>query len=316
VMAGVKLGLFEALADAPLPAAAVAARCGTHPGATRALLDALAGADYLRRRGEGYELAPVARRWLLAASPASLRDWAIFEYLSWDWLGNLEEFVLAGRPRDVHATMPPAAWGDYQRGMRAIAGIAGRELALRLPVPRAARDLLDIGGGHGHYAALLCRRHPGLRAVVLDLPAAIEHAAPLLAAEGLGARVTHRAGDARDADLGDGIYDVVLIAALAHHFDEATNRDLVRRAARALRPGGYLVFYDSTRSERPGRVGQLAGLFALYVALTSEAGLWSYREMAGWQRDAGLRPRRPLRFLMQPGAGLQVAVKPPPGRGA
>jgi SAM-dependent methyltransferase len=206
--------------------------------------------------------------------------------------------------------MAAAEWDDYQRAMRALAGIAGPELAWRTPVPRGARTLLDIGGSHGHYAAVLCRRHRGLRATVLDLPEAVARAAPLLAAEGLGDRLVHRVGDARTADLGAEAYDVVLMASLVHHFDAPTNRALVRRVARALRPGGHLAIYESARPASPGSGGQLAALFHLYFALTSASGLWSYREMADWQRDAGLRPKRPIRFLTTPGAGLQVATKP------
>jgi len=96
VMAATTLGLFEALAPGPGTAGEVAMRCGTHPGATRALLDALVGIGYLRLDGGRYTLAPVSRRWLLRASPRSLRDWALFEYQSWDWLAQLEAFVAGG----------------------------------------------------------------------------------------------------------------------------------------------------------------------------------------------------------------------------
>jgi SAM-dependent methyltransferase len=310
VMAATRLGIFEALAPGPCTAGEIAATCGTHPAATGALLDTLVGIGYLRLAGARYTLAPVARRWLLREGPGSLRDWAIFEFQSWDWLAQLESFVASGRPLDVHAAMSAAEWGDYQRAMRSLAGLAGPELARRTPVPGGARTMLDIGGSHGHYAAVLCRKHPGLHATVLDLPEAVEQAASLLAAEGLGDRLVHRAGDARTADLGVETYDLVLIASLVHHFDEPTNRALVQRVARALRPGGHLAIYEAARPASPGKGGQLAALFNLYFALTSESGLWSFRELADWQRAAGLRPKRPIRFLTTPGAGLQVAVKP------
>lgn len=310
IMVATRLGVFEVLAVGACPAETVAARCGTHLGATRMLLDTLVGIDYLRLVGGHFTLAPVARRWLLQRNPSSLRDWAIFEFQSWDWLSQLESFVVSGRPLDVHAAMSADEWGDYQRAMRVLAGLVGPELARRTPVPTGARDMLDIGGSHGHYSAVLCRRHPGLRATVLDLPEAVEQSAPLLSAEGLGDRLVHRGCDARTADLGTAAYDLVLIASLVHHFDEATNRALVRRVSQALRPGGHLVIYEGIRPASPAKGGQLAALFNLYFALTSESGLWSYREIAGWQRDAGLRPKRPIRFLTTPGTGLQVAVKP------
>ena len=310
VMTATRLGIFEALAPGPGTAEEVAAQCGTAPAATGALLDALVSSGYLRLRGARYTLATVSRWWLLRDSPRSLRDWAIFEFQSWGWLAQLEGFVASGRPLDVHAAMSAGEWGDYQRAMRALAVLASPELARRTPVPRGARAMLDIGGSHGHYAAALCRRHPGLRATVLDLPAAVEQSAPLLAAEGLGDRLVHRAGDARTAELGVETYDLVLIASLVHHFDEPTNRALVQRVSRALRPGGHLVIHERVRPASPAKSEQLAALFNLYFALTSESGLWSYREMADWQRAAGLRPKRPIRFFTAPGAGLQVAVKP------
>ena len=61
--------------------------------------------------------------------------------------------------------------------MRAMASGSAREVGRRTPVKSGARDMLDIGGSHGYYSVAICRRHPGLRAVILDLPEAIKHAA-------------------------------------------------------------------------------------------------------------------------------------------
>jgi SAM-dependent methyltransferase len=87
-------------------------------------------------------------------------------------------------------------------------------------------------------------------------------------------------------------YDVILVFSLVHHFDEATNRQLVSRAARALRPGGYLVIGDALRPSAPGKGGQQAAFLDLYFALTSESGLWSFDDMRDWQVAAGQRRAR------------------------
>jgi 2-polyprenyl-3-methyl-5-hydroxy-6-metoxy-1,4-benzoquinol methylase len=205
--------------------------------------------------------------------------------------------------------------------MRSGANLAAPELARRIPVPKVEEgrpiEMLDIGGAHGYYSVALCRRHPQLRATILDLPEAIAHAAPLLAKEQMGDRVVHRAGNALTDDLGEQAYDLVLIANLVHHFDDASNRELVTRVARALRPGGILVIGEMIRPDAPGEGGQIGALTDLYFAITSEAGTYSFAEMAAWQRAAGLVPRRPLRLLTGPGAGLQIARKPRPrGHGA
>jgi len=74
VLTGTKLGVFEALADGTKTVEEVAARCGTHPGATGKLLFALAGARYLEEEDGRYALAPMARRWMLASAPRSLHE--------------------------------------------------------------------------------------------------------------------------------------------------------------------------------------------------------------------------------------------------
>ncbi len=174
-------------------------------------------------------------------------------------------------------------------------------------LPKGARDLLDIGGAHGLLSVAICRRHPGLRAVVLELAEAIEHVAPLLA--GMGERVIHRAGNALTDDLGTEAWDVILVSSLVHHFDEATNRALAKRIARALRPGGIFVIQELYRPASPDEAGQIGALLDLYFAVTSRSGTWSFEEMAGWQREAGLKPLKPVKFRTVPGVGQQPAVK-------
>src|SRR3954452_6011883 len=73
VIEGTRLGVFDALAMGPLVAAEIAARCVSQPRATRKLLDALAGCEYLRFEAGRYALTPLARKWLLADAEESLR---------------------------------------------------------------------------------------------------------------------------------------------------------------------------------------------------------------------------------------------------
>lgn len=309
LMAAVRFGFFQALAGGALTAEEVAGRCRTHPRATRVLLDTLISLGYASLSDGRYGLTANSRKWLLPDSPKSLHDSILYRYLEWDWIARLDDFVSTGRILDIHGEMAPEQWALYQRGMADVARLGMPELAQRIPVPAGARDLLDIGGSHGLLSVALCRRHPGLRASILDLSSAIEHAAPILAREGLGDRVVHRPGDALVDDLGTEAWDVVLLSNLAHHFDDSANRDLARRVARSLRPGGIFAIVEIFRRESPTEGGQLGALFDLYFALTSQSGTWSFEEMAAWQRDAGLRTRKPVRLRTSPGFGVQVGVK-------
>jgi 2-polyprenyl-3-methyl-5-hydroxy-6-metoxy-1,4-benzoquinol methylase len=310
VMVGVRLGVIECLVESPLPASEVAARCALAAGPTAKLLDALVASRYVRRRNGLYSLTRDARRWLARDGSDSLRDNVLFRFVEWDWIGGLEGFVRSGQPVDIHTRMSGEQWEVYQRGMRSLARVLLREVVWRTPVPRRATAMLDVGGAHGLFAAGLCRRHVLLRAEILDLPDAVASAAPMLAAEGLGDRVLHRPGDVLTEDLGADRYDLVFVANLLHHFAAGQIRDVITRAARALKPGGVLVVQELLAPSPEFPTGQAGALADLYFALTSAAGTLSVKDLADWQRDAGLEPSRPIRFITFPGAGQQNAVKP------
>jgi 2-polyprenyl-3-methyl-5-hydroxy-6-metoxy-1,4-benzoquinol methylase len=309
VMEGTRLGVFEALKAGPLTAGEAAARCGGNERALAKLLNALAGCDYLRFEEGRYALTPLARKWLLPDTGQTLHDKMLFQFLEWDFIKDIGEFVRTGQPLDIHATMTPGQWGLYQRGMRSATSSWAPEVAKRTPVPKGAKDMLDIGGSHGLLSVSLCRRHSGLRSVILDLPEAVEHAAPILAQEGMGDRVVHRPGNVLTDDLGTEAWDLIFVASLVHHFDDATNRAVAKKIAKALRPGGVFVIQELYRPATPKEAGQIGALLDLYFALTSQSGTWSFEEMAGWQREAGLKPLKPIRFRTAPGNGQQAAVK-------
>jgi SAM-dependent methyltransferase len=315
IMAGAELGIFEALQTGPMTADEVAGACRAAPGPTGLLMDALAACGYLLRRGQRFVLAPQSRKWLLADAPQSVRDKLLLQVIEWRWLEELETFVRSGRPLEFHTDLPPEALNLYHRGMRALAQLAGDEVARRTPVPVGARLMLDLGGSHGHYAAEICRRHPGLKAEVLDLPDAIDAAAPILAREGLGERVVHRAGDAAQADLGRERYDLVLMSNLAHHLDAGQNLALAHRVARALRPGGVFVIQELAQRGPAARASQVGALLSLYFALQSRPDVrtWTVGEMAAWQSAAGLRTRPVVSLRTVPGWVQQAAVREPVG---
>ncbi|MEO7002256.1 MAG: methyltransferase [Ktedonobacterales bacterium] len=344
-----RVGAFEALADGPHTAAEVAARCQTDTQATMRLMNALAGTEYVRPLrpkhtttvqsqpysrvardakdavdgaaspcGETrYALTRLARRWLLADSPLSLRDGVLHQALDLRLMDHYETFIRTGEPLNIHETLTPDEWDIYQRGMRSGARLFAPEVAWRTPVPKGPRALLDIGGANGAFALALCRRHPTLHATILDLPQAIEHSRLRLTQElkdaGMEGRICLQAGDARCAELGEGAYDVIFISSLLHHFDDATARELIGRSARALRSGGFLVIQEIMRSESDGDhtgADQLGALADLYFGATSAAGTRSFGTFAAWQRAAGLRPLRPCHFRLAPGTGQQSARKP------
>jgi SAM-dependent methyltransferase len=227
----------------------------------------------------------------------------------------------AGGPRPAGGPWPtqaaddsptPTAWVRYQRGLRAVAGVSAAEVARRTPIPRGARRMLDIGGAHGRFAAAILRRHPRLTADVLELPEAVAASSDLLAAEGMGDRLRHRAGDALSEPLHEGEFDVVFASQFNHHLGDDANRTLAHRVAAALRPGGVYVIQDLARpaDAREARRARLGALLDLYFGATSDAGTYTVASMRAWQAEAGLTPLATRWLRTLPGLVQQVGVRP------
>jgi SAM-dependent methyltransferase len=309
IMAATELGVFSCLRERPRGSLEVARRCQLDPRATEALLGALVSGEYLRYRREQFELTPKSRKWL-----APQKAWSLFDYMPhvrdvWEMLSGLEGYLRTGTALEIHGGQSDGAWLRYQRAMRSLAVLSAAEVTLRLSLPSGVRHMLDIGGAHGFYAVAFCRKHLSLSATILDLPDAIEHAAPILAGEGMGDRIRHRAGDALTADFGENTYDLILISNLVHHFSGPQNRDLVTRAARALVPGGKLVIQDLIRPRSPNSGDQAGQVLNLFFALTSTSGTWAVAEIQGWLREAKLAVRRPVWLRSVPGAAQVVGQR-------
>lgn len=309
VMVATKLGVFESLTRGAASAADIAKRCGSDPVATQKLLISLAGSGYLYVHDDQYALTPTARTGLLQGSPGSLVDTVLFAFDEWDLMEHIEDYVRTGAPLDLHQCITGGQWERYQRSMRALAGQTAQQVAQAIPLHDAAVDMVDVGGSHGYYSVALCRRHPRLRSVVLDLPEAVMAAAPLLAAEKMGDRVVHREADALTYDFGAETYDVVLLSNLAHHFSASQNAGLFDRLGRALRPGGVLAVLEPIRVEPGDGMGQFAALSELYFGMTSRSGTWTAQQLADWQRNAGLQPAPEPIALRSGDFGLQIATK-------
>src|ERR1039458_3139451 len=233
VMVATKLDVFDALASRPLSATELAAQLGLDAAALEKLLNVLVAIGYVKNGSAGFAPTRLTRKWLMRDSPRSIHDNMLLRFLEWQAIETTEEFVRTGKALDVHDLIRDEQWAVYQRGMRSLARLSAPEVAARTPCLGNPLTMLDVGGGHGAYSAAFCRRYPQLTATILDLPQAVEVAAPLVAEEDLEERIVHKAGNALTEDLGRAVWDIILVSHLVHHFSDAQNRSLLKRAAMA-----------------------------------------------------------------------------------
>jgi 2-polyprenyl-3-methyl-5-hydroxy-6-metoxy-1,4-benzoquinol methylase len=307
IMVAAELGIFEAIGTQTKTADEIAQICQIHPQGTSHLLNCLVGVGYLQWRCAKYSLKRTYQKWLLNGSEANLIAKLRFQLLEWEWMTKLEGYVRSGSPLEVHSTMSKQEWELYQKGMRDLSFNAAKELARKIPVPKGAVSMLDIGGSHGLYSIELCMRHPTLTSTILELPGAIESATVIARKYDKTGRVKHVAGNALTDNLGKNEYDLVLINNLSHHFTADQNRSLAIKVAHALKPGGVCAIGDMIRAERPGEGGVVASTFGLFFSLTSSSGSWSVSEMQSWQKAAGLIPEKTVAAITIPGWKMIIA---------
>jgi tRNA (cmo5U34)-methyltransferase len=105
----------------------------------------------------------------------------------------------------------------------------------------AAKVILDLGVGTGETARRVLAVHPRARLVGID------ESEQMLAAAGLDADL--RVSRLEDP-LPSGPFDLVVSCLAVHHLDADGKRDLYRRIAAVLRPGGRFVLADVVVPER------------------------------------------------------------------
>jgi len=308
LVAAQRLGVTARLANGPASAEAVCADLGLDPTAGRLLLDCLCSVGHLTLGPDGYRLTRSARRWLDPRSDLSVGRFVAANVDYFGWWAGLDEVARSGGPVEHHdRPAGDAYWRRYITGQLELARLSAREVARRLRLPGDASRLLDIGGGHGWYAAELCRRHPGLAATVVDLPGSARVGREIIAEAGMSGQVSHVEGDALEADLGGG-YDAALCFNLVHHLREDQVVALFGRVREALRPGGVFAVMDAfaAPSRRPPNA---VAFLRMFMYLSSGSAPYTPDQLRGWLDAAGFGvPRRvPVRRL--PGQGLYVTSR-------
>ncbi|MET9297308.1 class I SAM-dependent methyltransferase [Streptomyces sp. NPDC003077] len=311
--AGVALKVFDALADGPADAAAVAATCAADTRGTRILLGALAAMGLLEAHGDLFSLAPGAERVLVSTHPDYYGDavrLAASDY-EWDAIKRLADAVRnGGTVMETNAETPSYTfWEDFATlgtlNTQPVADLIADEL---LPWPDGDRDrldVLDVACGHGLYGYTLARREPRAHVWSLDWPNVLAVTEANARRLGVAPRAHFLPGDMFEAPLA-GPYDIVIVANVLHHFAAEQATRLLRRMADVIRPGGKLVAVAiSTGDGRPAD-DPVPHLFSALMLAWTSAGqvhpLSVYEEMvaaAGFTRPKlHTLAHNPLRVLV------------------
>jgi 3-hydroxy-5-methyl-1-naphthoate 3-O-methyltransferase len=317
--AAVDLGLFTALRGGrTITVAEVTEEFGLAERPTDMLLAACASLGLLEKDGDGYRNSELAETFLVAGQPDYFGGLVAYcdarTYPAWHRIG---EALRSDRPltwdpdkhRSLFETADPQILDLFWEAMHSTSMFTARALSDACDLSGHKR-LLDVGGGSGAYAIVLCQRYPHLSATVYDLPHVCDTASRNAAQAGLGDRITAVPGDFLTASALPGEHDVILLSMILHDWAEPTNRELLAKCYAALPSGGTLIVSELIlNTERTGPPA--AALMGLNMVVETEGGRnYSESEYAAWLRDTGFTDVRRVNFEAPGANGAVVARKP------
>jgi hypothetical protein len=276
-----RTGILRLLAEKDHTTSGIASELGLDELAAGKVVRALVALGIAEAEGEQYRAAAGLREFFLPGDrdvvPFLEHSHAMYER----WGETLEPW-LRGQGWPV-AERTPEEVRRFGAAMRAMGAQMARRVADALDL-QGVKRMLDVGGGWGHFSQAMCRVRPDLHATVLDRPEVVEKARTELAGTEIEERIAFLAGDYLSTDYGVG-YDLVLFANVLHQENADHARNLMRRGAAALAPGGRVTVVDFAIDDER-REHLLGALFA--INMRSFGDTWTEADIRGWMADAGL----------------------------
>lgn len=286
LLTALDLNLFTEMGARSWRVPTLAKRLGVSTRGLDVLCRNLAGVGLLDNHGPLYKAGRLGRSLLNANSPDYRGGYLDLMRRQWEDWGQLTESVRTGRPvedpkPEDEAYRRSFSWAMHHRSV----DVAPR-VASQLDC-RGARTLLDVGGGPGTYALAFLAKNPQLHATVCDRPPALEVAREIAASVKHGKRLSYLPLDFMEQAL-PGTYDIIWLANVIHIYSPEENRELFRKLAGALAPGGRLLVHDAFLLDREGLKPLETTIFAATMLLfTLRGNTYRLQETCQWLRAVG-----------------------------
>ena len=284
ILTALELDIFTAVGDGAT-AEQIGTKIAANARSAGMLLNAVVALGLLNKNGNVYRNTAESARFFVQGSKDNHRNGLLHIANIWHRWSTLTDVVRSGTRIPVDRDEFPDWTRDFIAAMERIAKDRAPFVVKALGTA-GVRRVLDLGGGSGAYSIAFAKASPDLRSEILDLPEVVPLTADYLKKAGVSAQVSARPGNMLEDDFGCG-YDLVMLNAICHMFSEEQNRDIFRRARRALAPGGRLVVQDFILNADK-TAPQQAALFSLNMLVATDAGAsYSEPEYMHWMKSEG-----------------------------
>ncbi len=285
LLTAIELDVFSQLGKARMSAKEIALRLNTNPRATAILLNALVGLRFLRKRGGLYSNTASGQRFLVRESAEYRGAFLVHIARCWHPWQELTRVVKTGEAAKYEGPTEAAA---FARAMYDCGLERAEEVASLLDLTNV-RHALDLGGGPGHYALAVAKRNPSCQITIFDHPDILKVTEEIVSLHrDLKSRIAIMPGDFLVDDIGYP-YDLIIGSNIIHSYGEENVREIIRKAADSLSPGGRLAIHDFFLDDSLTRPTE-AAVFAVHMLVVTGVGRsYSVSEVAKWMEEARLR---------------------------
>jgi ubiquinone/menaquinone biosynthesis C-methylase UbiE len=283
--AGVDSRVFDLLDAGPKTLEELASASGSAARGLRAIVNALAGFQFLTKSADG------KYAFLVRGKPGYLGGFV--EFSAWSIVPRwqtLRENVRTGKP--VFAVNQQETGDEFfQQLVEPIFNMSypsTQVLGKALGIAGAANSvrILDIGAGSGVWGIGLAQQSPQVTVTAVDFPGVLNVTRRMTERFGLSERFSYVGGDFHDVDFGTG-HTLVTLGHILHSEGEQRSRELLKKASSALAPGGTIAIAEMlVADDRSGPPMNL--IFAVnMMAMTDSGDTFSFEEISAWLKEAG-----------------------------
>jgi predicted O-methyltransferase YrrM len=301
LLSAIELGLFTKLGEHAMRGRELQDSLRLHPRANPDFFDTLVALRFLDRNGDGdearYRNTPETASFLDRNSPQFMGGFLeMANARLYPFWGDLTEALRTGRPQNEVKHTGSSIFAELyskperlEQFMDAMSGISAgnfQALAENFDFSRF-HSVCDVGGATGLLSILVASKHPHLRCVSADLPAATAIAERKIAAAGLTDRVAVASLDFFAEPLPKA--DVITMGMILHDWNLEKKMHLVRAAYDALPPGGAFIVVENLIDDarRENAFGLMMSLNMLIEF--GDAFDFTAADFFEWCREAGFK---------------------------
>ena len=307
--ASVKLDIYTCIGETEKTVSQICPLIHSDIDATTRLLDALVAMGLLIKKEDRYANTPESAMFLKKSSPKFIGYMIMHHHHLIEGWSKLDQAVTTGKSvrKSASHSDDETMRESFLMGMFNNAMFLAPLIVEQVDLSQK-KNLLDLGGGPGTYGIHFCKKIPGLKATIFDLPTTQPFADKVIERFEMQDRVNFIGGNFINDDI-PGSYDVVWLSHILHGEGPKDCEKLIAKSVSVLSPGGLILIHDFILNDSmDGPV--FPALFSLNMLIGTKKGRsYADKEIRNMLVKAGIGNIRRIRLAMPNDSGVIAGVK-------